>query len=124
MVYAALNVILACYAVEAFIGLRNSLVDVWIHGTSLLYQPPSGAGGCSTRLAAPDAAASSRPTGGPCSRATPAAVPVAGAARTAILAAPPAAADGTSAYPAALHVARGDAPPPRRAGGPPSAGCR
>ena len=31
--------ILACYAVKAFIGLRNSLVDGWIHGTSLLYKP-------------------------------------------------------------------------------------
>jgi chitodextrinase len=37
--YAALNVILACYAAKAFIGLRNSLVDLWIHGTSLLYRP-------------------------------------------------------------------------------------
>ena len=37
--YAALNVILACYAAKAFIGLRNSLVDLWIHGTSLLYKP-------------------------------------------------------------------------------------
>jgi cellulose synthase/poly-beta-1,6-N-acetylglucosamine synthase-like glycosyltransferase/chitodextrinase len=36
--YAALNVILAFYAVMAFIGLRNSLVDLWIHGTSLLYR--------------------------------------------------------------------------------------
>jgi cellulose synthase/poly-beta-1,6-N-acetylglucosamine synthase-like glycosyltransferase len=39
MFYAALNVVLACYAVKAFIGLRNSLIDVWIHGTSLLYKP-------------------------------------------------------------------------------------
>jgi len=39
MWYAALNVILACYAVSAFIGLRNSVVDMWIHGTSLLYKP-------------------------------------------------------------------------------------
>jgi cellulose synthase/poly-beta-1,6-N-acetylglucosamine synthase-like glycosyltransferase/chitodextrinase len=38
MCYAALNVLLACYAVKAFIGLRNSVVDVWIHGTSLLYK--------------------------------------------------------------------------------------
>jgi cellulose synthase/poly-beta-1,6-N-acetylglucosamine synthase-like glycosyltransferase/chitodextrinase len=37
--YAALNVILACYAAKAFIGLRNSLVDAWIHGTSLLFKP-------------------------------------------------------------------------------------
>ncbi len=36
--YAALNVILACYAAKAFIGLRNSAVDLWIHGTSLLYK--------------------------------------------------------------------------------------
>jgi chitodextrinase len=36
--YAALNVSLACYAAKAFIGLRNTLVDLWIHGTSLLYR--------------------------------------------------------------------------------------
>jgi cellulose synthase/poly-beta-1,6-N-acetylglucosamine synthase-like glycosyltransferase/chitodextrinase len=36
--YAALNVVLACYAVVAFIGLRNSLVDLWIHGTAPLYR--------------------------------------------------------------------------------------
>jgi cellulose synthase/poly-beta-1,6-N-acetylglucosamine synthase-like glycosyltransferase len=36
--YAALNVILACYAAKSFIGLRNSLVDTWIHGTSLLFK--------------------------------------------------------------------------------------
>ena len=39
MVYAAFNVVLACYAVKAFIGLRNSVVDAWIHATSLLYKP-------------------------------------------------------------------------------------
>ena len=38
MAYAALNVILACYAAKAFIGLRNSVVDVCIHATSLLYK--------------------------------------------------------------------------------------
>ncbi len=37
--YAALNVILACYAAKAFIGLRNSAVDLWIHGTSVLFKP-------------------------------------------------------------------------------------
>ena len=36
--YAAMNVILACYAVVAFIGLRNSLVDLWIHATAPLYR--------------------------------------------------------------------------------------
>ena len=40
MAYAALNVVLACYAVKAFIGLRNSVVDAWFHATSLLYKPP------------------------------------------------------------------------------------
>ena len=38
MCYAALNIILACYAVKAFIGLRNSVVDAFIHATSLLYR--------------------------------------------------------------------------------------
>ena len=37
--YAALNVVLACYAVVAFIGVRNSLVDLWIHFTALLLRP-------------------------------------------------------------------------------------
>jgi cellulose synthase/poly-beta-1,6-N-acetylglucosamine synthase-like glycosyltransferase/chitodextrinase len=37
--YAALNVVLACYAAKAFIGLRNSLIDLSIHGTSLLFKP-------------------------------------------------------------------------------------
>jgi cellulose synthase/poly-beta-1,6-N-acetylglucosamine synthase-like glycosyltransferase/chitodextrinase len=44
MFYAALNVVLACYAVKSFIGLRNSLVDLWIHGTSLLYKSSQGRG--------------------------------------------------------------------------------
>jgi len=39
MAYAALNVVLTCYAVQAFIGLRNSVADAWIHATSLLYKP-------------------------------------------------------------------------------------
>jgi cellulose synthase/poly-beta-1,6-N-acetylglucosamine synthase-like glycosyltransferase/chitodextrinase len=38
MAYAALNVVLACYAAKAFIGLRNSVVDVCIHATALLYK--------------------------------------------------------------------------------------
>jgi cellulose synthase/poly-beta-1,6-N-acetylglucosamine synthase-like glycosyltransferase/chitodextrinase len=38
MAYAALNVVLAIYAAKAFIGLRNSMVDGFIHGTSLLYK--------------------------------------------------------------------------------------
>lgn len=39
MVYAAINIVLALYATVAFIGLRNSLVDGWIHAKSLLYKP-------------------------------------------------------------------------------------
>ena len=39
MAYAALNVILAGYAVLAFIGLRNSVVDAWIHFTGLFLKP-------------------------------------------------------------------------------------
>ena len=33
MSYAALNIILAVYATVAFIGIRNSIVDGWIHFT-------------------------------------------------------------------------------------------
>ncbi len=39
MAYAALNITLAGYAVAAFIGIRNSIVDAWIHFTALLYKP-------------------------------------------------------------------------------------
>jgi cellulose synthase/poly-beta-1,6-N-acetylglucosamine synthase-like glycosyltransferase/chitodextrinase len=39
MGYAGLNVILASYAIVAFIGIRNSIVDGWIHGTALLFKP-------------------------------------------------------------------------------------
>jgi cellulose synthase/poly-beta-1,6-N-acetylglucosamine synthase-like glycosyltransferase/chitodextrinase len=38
-VYAGINIVLACYATVAFIGIRNSIVDAWIHGTSLLFKP-------------------------------------------------------------------------------------
>jgi len=38
--YAVLNVALACYAVKSYIGLRNSVVDGWIHGTSVLFKTP------------------------------------------------------------------------------------
>ena len=39
MVYAAINVLLAIYATIAFIGLRNSIVDAWVHTTALLRKP-------------------------------------------------------------------------------------
>jgi cellulose synthase/poly-beta-1,6-N-acetylglucosamine synthase-like glycosyltransferase len=38
MAYAALNVVLACYAATAFIGLRNSVIDTAIHAISLLFK--------------------------------------------------------------------------------------
>jgi cellulose synthase/poly-beta-1,6-N-acetylglucosamine synthase-like glycosyltransferase len=38
MGYAALNVVLAAYAIVAYVGIRNSVVDVWIHLTSLLFK--------------------------------------------------------------------------------------
>ena len=62
MAYAALNVVLACYAVKAFIGLRNSVVDAWIHATSLLYKPPVRAAACRARPAL-SSRSRSQPTG-------------------------------------------------------------
>jgi cellulose synthase/poly-beta-1,6-N-acetylglucosamine synthase-like glycosyltransferase/chitodextrinase len=50
MFYAALNVVLASYAVVAFIGLRNSLVDLWIHSTAPLYRSTGRRGRLSTLL--------------------------------------------------------------------------
>jgi cellulose synthase/poly-beta-1,6-N-acetylglucosamine synthase-like glycosyltransferase/chitodextrinase len=38
LAYAAFNVVGTCYAIKAFIGLRNTVVDTCIHGTSLLYK--------------------------------------------------------------------------------------
>ena len=37
MAYAALNVVMLMYAIVAFIGVRNSLVDAWVHFKGLLY---------------------------------------------------------------------------------------
>ncbi len=39
MAYAALNLSLTLYAIIAFIGPRNSLVDAWVHFKRLLYVP-------------------------------------------------------------------------------------
>ncbi len=38
MGYAALNVVLATYAIVAFIGIRHSLLDGWVQARSLLYK--------------------------------------------------------------------------------------
>jgi cellulose synthase/poly-beta-1,6-N-acetylglucosamine synthase-like glycosyltransferase len=39
--FAAVNAVLATYAILAFVGLRNSLVDIWVNLVSLLYKPPA-----------------------------------------------------------------------------------
>jgi cellulose synthase/poly-beta-1,6-N-acetylglucosamine synthase-like glycosyltransferase len=39
MAYAALNIVLVTYAIVAYLGIRNSIVDAWIHFISLLYKP-------------------------------------------------------------------------------------
>jgi cellulose synthase (UDP-forming) len=38
MGYAALNILLALYAIVAFIGIRYSILDAWVHAKSLLYK--------------------------------------------------------------------------------------
>ena len=38
-VFAAINAVLAAYAIIAFIGVRNSLVDIWVNVVSWLYKP-------------------------------------------------------------------------------------
>lgn len=39
LVYAAVNTLLASYAIVAFIGIRHSLVDAWVHLKNYLYRP-------------------------------------------------------------------------------------
>jgi cellulose synthase/poly-beta-1,6-N-acetylglucosamine synthase-like glycosyltransferase len=50
--FAALNAILASYAIVAFVGVRNSLVDIWVNMVSWLYKPQRYAP-APTRRAAP-----------------------------------------------------------------------
>jgi cellulose synthase/poly-beta-1,6-N-acetylglucosamine synthase-like glycosyltransferase len=38
-VFATINAVLGSYAIVAFIGVRNSLVDIWVNVTSWLYKP-------------------------------------------------------------------------------------
>lgn len=38
-VFAGINAVLAAYAIVAFIGIRNSLVDIWTNVVSWLYKP-------------------------------------------------------------------------------------
>ncbi|MGH9007951.1 MAG: glycosyltransferase family 2 protein, partial [Acidimicrobiales bacterium] len=39
MAFAAFNVLLGAYAILAYIGIKSSIVDTWIHLRSLLYKP-------------------------------------------------------------------------------------
>ena len=43
-VFAAVNARPRTYAIVAFVGLRNSLVDIWVNLVSLLYKPPGPRG--------------------------------------------------------------------------------
>src|ERR1700761_8581592 len=38
-VFATINAVLGTYAIVAFIGIRNSIVDIWVNVTSWLYKP-------------------------------------------------------------------------------------
>jgi cellulose synthase/poly-beta-1,6-N-acetylglucosamine synthase-like glycosyltransferase len=38
-VFGGVNAVLASYAIVAFVGLRHSLVDIWVNLVSLLYKP-------------------------------------------------------------------------------------
>ena len=38
-VFAAINAVLGTYAIVAFIGVRNSIVDIWVNVVSWLYKP-------------------------------------------------------------------------------------
>jgi len=38
-VFAAINALAAAYAIVAFVGIRNSLVDIWVNVVSWLYKP-------------------------------------------------------------------------------------
>lgn len=54
----ALNAVLAAYAIVAFVGLRNSLVDIWMNVVSWLRKPPTYAPAPSrSRASAPGDAA-------------------------------------------------------------------
>jgi cellulose synthase/poly-beta-1,6-N-acetylglucosamine synthase-like glycosyltransferase len=39
LAYASLNAVLCTYAIVAFVGVRNSIVDIWVNLVSLLRQP-------------------------------------------------------------------------------------
>ncbi len=41
LAYAVLNITLVLYAIVAFIGVRNTVTDVWVHTKAFLYRPVS-----------------------------------------------------------------------------------
>ena len=54
VVFAGVNAILGCYAIVAFIGIRHSLVDIWVNVVSWLYKPQRHAPTPARRLPEPD----------------------------------------------------------------------
>ena len=59
--FAAVNAVLASYAIVAFVGLRNSLVDIWVNTVAFLYKPSTATRASAPRRAAPVAAAPASP---------------------------------------------------------------
>jgi cellulose synthase (UDP-forming) len=50
VVFAGINALLGGYAILSFIGLRNSLVDIWVNVVSWLYKPQRHAPAPARRL--------------------------------------------------------------------------
>jgi cellulose synthase/poly-beta-1,6-N-acetylglucosamine synthase-like glycosyltransferase len=61
VVFAGVNALLGAYAIVAFIGLRNSLVDIWINVVSWLYKPQRHAPAPARRLPEPESVPDSEP---------------------------------------------------------------
>jgi hypothetical protein len=59
-VFAAVNAVLASYAIVAFVGVRNSLVDIWTNILSWLYRPERFDPAPSRQTAPADAAPSGK----------------------------------------------------------------
>jgi cellulose synthase/poly-beta-1,6-N-acetylglucosamine synthase-like glycosyltransferase len=59
--FAAVNAVLASYAIVAFVGLRNSLVDIWVNVIALLYKPSEPRAVRTPRQAPPASAVAALP---------------------------------------------------------------
>jgi cellulose synthase/poly-beta-1,6-N-acetylglucosamine synthase-like glycosyltransferase len=59
--FAAVNAVLASYAIVAFVGLRNSLVDIWVNTVAFLYKPSTATRASAPCRAAPVAASPASP---------------------------------------------------------------